>query len=91
MPTSAGLYNENQPLRLAKFSDLTESNARQLLENLCAGTYHHWGRGYLQQYLNELDFHYNNRKVNDSERTMLALRATEGKRLTLREPNRASA
>ena len=55
------------------------------------GTYHHWGRGYMQQYLNEFDFKYNNRKVNDSERTMLALRATEGKRLTLREPRRASA
>lgn len=50
------------------------------------GTYHHWGRGYLQQYLNELDFRYNNRKVNDSERTVLMLKATEGKRLTLREP-----
>jgi hypothetical protein len=23
------------------------------------GTYHHWGRGYLQQYLNEFDFRYN--------------------------------
>lgn len=55
------------------------------------GTYHHWGRGYMQQYLNEFDFRYNNRKVNDSERTMLMLKATEGKRLTLREPNRASA
>lgn len=30
-------------------------------------------------------------EVNDSERTMLALRATEGKRLTLPDPNRASA
>jgi transposase-like protein len=55
------------------------------------GTYHHWGRGYLQQYLNEFDFRYNHRKVNDSERTVLALKATEGKRLTLREPKRASA
>jgi transposase-like protein len=55
------------------------------------GTYHHWGRGYLQQYMNEFDFRYNNRKVNDSERTMLMLKATEGKRLTLREPRSASA
>ena len=55
------------------------------------GTYHHWGRGYLQQYLNEFDFRYNNRKVSDSERTILALRATEGKRLTLRQPKSASA
>jgi transposase-like protein len=55
------------------------------------GTYHHWGRGYLQQYLNEFDFRYNHRKVNDSERTMLMLKATEGKRLTLRQPKSASA
>ena len=55
------------------------------------GVYHHVGRGYLQQYLNEFDFRYNNRRVKDSERTILALRATEGKRLTLREPRRASA
>jgi transposase-like protein len=55
------------------------------------GTYHHWGRGYLQQYLNEFDFRYNHRKVNDSERTLLALRATEGKRLMLRQPKSASA
>src|SRR5579863_855987 len=34
MPTSAGLYNESSPLRLAKFSDLTESNAREILETL---------------------------------------------------------
>lgn len=55
------------------------------------GIYHHVGRSYLQQYLNEFDFRYNNRKVSDSERTILALRATEGKRLTLREPKHASA
>jgi transposase-like protein len=55
------------------------------------GIYHHWGRGYLQQYLNEFDFRYNHRKVNDSERTMLMLKATEGKRLTLRQPRSASA
>jgi hypothetical protein len=53
--------------------------------------YHHVGRGYLQQYLNEFDFRYNNRKMPDSERTVLALRAAEDKRLTLREPKRASA
>jgi hypothetical protein len=29
--------------------------------------------------------------MNDSERTLRALKAIEGKRLTLREPNRASA
>jgi hypothetical protein len=55
------------------------------------GTYHHWGRGYMQQHLNEFDFRYNHRKVNDSERTLLVLKATEGKRLTLRQPKSASS
>jgi hypothetical protein len=49
------------------------------------GTYHHSGRGYMRQYLNEFDFSYNNRKVKDSERTMMMLKATEGKRLTLNQ------
>jgi hypothetical protein len=50
------------------------------------GTYHHVGIPYLQQYLNEFDFRYNNRKVTDAERASVALKATEGKRLTLRQP-----
>ncbi len=54
------------------------------------GVYHHVGRGYMQQYLNEFDFRYNNRQINDSERTLLALRAIEAKRLTLREPKSVS-
>jgi hypothetical protein len=54
------------------------------------GIYHHVGRGYLQQYLNEFDFRYNNRKISDSERTWKALIAAEGKRLTLREPRSTS-
>jgi hypothetical protein len=45
----------------------------------------------MQQYLNEFDFRYNHRKVSDSERTMMMLKATEGKRLTLREPRSVSA
>jgi hypothetical protein len=40
--------------------------------------------------MNEFDFRYNNRKVNDPGRTALMLKATEGKRLTLRELRRAS-
>ncbi len=48
-------------------------------------------QGYMQLYLNEADFRYNSRKMPDSERTVLALRAVEGKRLKLREPKRAPA
>ena len=50
------------------------------------GTYHHVGIPYLQQYLNEFDFRYNNRRITDAERTDVALKATEGKRLTLKHP-----
>jgi transposase-like protein len=57
-----------------------------LLKRGIYGTYHHVGVPYLQQYLNEFDFRYNNRKVTDLERAGVALKATEGKRLTLRRP-----
>jgi hypothetical protein len=50
------------------------------------GTYHHIGVPYLQQYLNEFDFRYNNRKVSDMDRAGLALKTCEGKRLTLKRP-----
>ncbi|MGA9390800.1 MAG: IS1595 family transposase [Candidatus Sulfotelmatobacter sp.] len=57
-----------------------------LLKRGVYGTYHHIGVPYLQQYLNEFDFRYNNRKVTDMERADLAMKACEGKRLTLRTP-----
>jgi hypothetical protein len=57
-----------------------------LLKRGIYGTYHHVGKPYLQQYLNEFDFRYNNRRVTDAERAGLALKATGGKRLTLRTP-----
>lgn len=55
------------------------------------GTYHHIGRGYMQQYLNEADFKYNHRKMTDMERVEHAIKAAEAKRLTMREPRSASA
>jgi transposase-like protein len=57
-----------------------------LLKRGVYGTYQHIGVPYLQQYLHEFDFRYNNRKVTDMERASLAVKATEGKRLTLRTP-----
>ncbi len=57
-----------------------------LLKRGIYGTYHHVGKAYLQQYLNEFDFRYNHRKVTDAERTEAAMQACEGKRLTFRKP-----
>lgn len=50
------------------------------------GVYHQVGKQYLDQYLREFDFRYNGRKMNDSERTVLAIKKTSGKRLMLKEP-----
>jgi transposase-like protein len=53
------------------------------------GTFHHWKRCYTQQYLNEFTFRYGTRKMTDSERNNLALKAVDGKRLMLKEPKSA--
>ena len=45
------------------------------------GVYHHVSKEHLHRYLAEFDFRYNNRKINDHERTIKALMGTEGKRL----------
>ena len=50
------------------------------------GIYHHVGKAYLGQYLREFDFRYNVRKMNDRDRSMLAVQKTGGKRLMLKQP-----
>jgi transposase-like protein len=54
------------------------------------GTYIHCGPQHLQRYLNEFQFRYNNRSglgISDGERTTLAMKGIEGKRLTYRPTN----
>ncbi len=46
------------------------------------GTYHHVGPQHLKRYIGEFDFKYSNRKITDSERTIVALQGIAGKRLT---------
>jgi hypothetical protein len=43
---------------------------------------------HLDRYLGEFDFRYNTRKMDDGERTKLAIRMSEGKRLRYRETGR---
>lgn len=57
-----------------------------LLKRGVHGTYHHWSKKYLSQYLAEFDFRYNLRKLNDGDRTLQALGRTRGKRLMLMQP-----
>ena len=46
------------------------------------GVYQHCKEKHLHRYLAEFDFRYNTRKLTDWERTILAVRGGEGKRLT---------
>ena len=55
-----------------------------LLKRGIIGTYHHISKQHLNQYLNEFNFRYNSRKVDDEFRMILAVEGAKGKRLVLR-------
>jgi len=58
------------------------------------GIYQHCGEQHLQRYLHEFDFRYSNREklgIGDGERTSLAVKGADGKRLTYRRLNKRSA
>ncbi|HZS85233.1 MAG TPA: IS1595 family transposase [Stellaceae bacterium] len=55
------------------------------------GIYQHCSEKHLQRYLHEFDFRYSNRSalgVEDTERTALAIRGADCKRLTYRQPRK---
>lgn len=49
------------------------------------GTFHSVTRKHLQNYLNEFEFRWNTRKMDDGQRVQQAIKAVEGKRLEYRE------
>lgn len=54
------------------------------------GTYRNVSREYLHRYLWQFDFVWNSRRLNDGERTILAVKSAKGKRLTYQAgPNHA--
>lgn len=56
-----------------------------ILKRGLTGVYHQVGQHHLHRYLSEFDFRYNNRKITDAERAILAIKGTAGKRLQLRD------
>jgi hypothetical protein len=64
----------------------TAESSHALVKRGIMGIYHNISREYLHRYLWQFDFMWNNRKLNDGERTALAMREAEGKRLMYREP-----
>jgi transposase-like protein len=57
-----------------------------LLKRGIIGTFHHVSKEHLDHYINEFFFRWNNRKVSDGERTVLAVKGIEGKRLYYENP-----
>jgi len=56
-----------------------------LLKRGITGIYHCVSKEHLHRYLGEFDFRYNNRRLNDGERLVAAVKQAEGKRLLYSE------
>ncbi len=56
-----------------------------LIQRGVMGTFHSVSRKHLANYLNEFQFRWNTRKMDDGERVQRAIKAVEGKRLEYRE------
>lgn len=60
-----------------------------LLKRGIVGTFHHVSKEHMGRYLAEFNFRWNSRNMGDAERTALALRGIEGKRLMYRDSSLA--
>jgi transposase-like protein len=61
-----------------------------LMKRAVYGAHHAISEAHLHRYLVEWDFKWNTRKMKDGERAARALRGAEGKRLTYRNPDKAT-
>jgi transposase-like protein len=57
-----------------------------LLKRGVHGTFHHVSKQHLARYCDEFSFRWSQRKTTDGERAVAAIRGSEGKRLTYKEP-----
>jgi transposase-like protein len=60
----------------------TVESSHALVKRGIVGIYHNVSREYLHRYLWQYDFLWNNRKLNDGERTIAAIKQAENRRLT---------
>lgn len=69
----------------------TVENYFSILKRGITGTFHHVSQQHLARYVSEFDFRYNNRDITDDARTVIALKGMEGKRITYRRSDDATA
>jgi transposase-like protein len=69
----------------------TVESSFALVKRGIMGVYHNVSKDYLHRYLWQFDFIWNNRYLNDGERTAQLIRVTEGKRLMYKAPRKRSA
>ena len=63
------------------FHTNTAESSFALLKRGIHGIYHNVSRQYLQRYIRQADFLWNNRQLNDGERITNAIRSAEGQRV----------
>ncbi|MGC1275501.1 MAG: IS1595 family transposase [Planctomycetaceae bacterium] len=62
----------------------TSESVFALVKRSVYGTFHSVSKKHLPRYLSEIEFRWNHRKMSDAERTAVAVRKAEGKRLVYR-------
>ena len=78
-------------VRATYFHTNTIENFFSILKRGITGVYHHVSEAHLHRYCTEFDFRYNTRKLNDFERSEVALKGITGKRLTYRRAGLVAA
>jgi hypothetical protein len=84
-------HSADEYVRLGGFIHVNTAECRfSLMKRAVFGTHHSISEAHLSRYLAEWDFKWNTRKMTDGERAALALKGTDGKRLTYRRPREAA-
>src|ERR1700730_1610842 len=84
-------HSADEYVRLGGFIHVNTAECRfSLMKRAVFGTHHSISEAHLPRYLAEWDFKWNTRKMTDGERAAEALKGTEGKRLTYRQPREAA-
>jgi transposase-like protein len=83
-------HSIRQYAKLLKDGTVVHTNTAEsyfaLLKRGIMGAFHHVSKQHLHRYCDEFSFRWNNRKIEDGERTAEAVRKTRGKRLIYKEP-----